>query len=169
MKRRAFAPDTSIVVRALAAALFVLLVFTAGTAVAARDVGKPVAETYICSATDRKFIEIARVNLPAFATWRADYVAGGVDHASFAAVAQEARVLVERSGPHDRSLSQARLLASAMLAEYHRTATEREAGGLGAKSLLHAQQLEVTLRGHLAEAAPGLAAVGCEISALFAV
>lgn len=156
------------VIRGLAATLVILLVFTAGTAVAARDVATPQEEAHVCSAADRKFIDVALVNLPAFGTWRDDYVGGGVDQVTFASVAREAATLVERTAPRDRSLAQARLLVGAMLGEYERAATEREAGGLGAQALFHAEQLDATLRGHLAESAPGLAAAGCEISALFA-
>ena len=145
----------------------ILLVFTAGTAFAGRNVGTTAAASYTCSAADRKFIDVARVNLPAFATWKDDFVGGGVDDTTFAAVAAETAALMGRTSPQDRSLAQARLLVGAMLAEFGRAASEREAGGLGAKPLLHAQELDATLRGHFAEAAPGLAAVGCEISALF--
>jgi hypothetical protein len=154
-------------IRGLAAALVILLVFTAGTAVAARDVTTPAADVHICSAADRKFIEAARVNLPAFAMWRDDYVGGSVEHGTFGSVARETAVLMARTGPQDRSLQQARLLISAMLSEFEAAAAAREAGGLGAQQLVHAQQLDATLRGHLAGAAPGLAAVGCDISELF--
>lgn len=147
----------------------ILLVFTAGTAVAARDVATPAAEAHVCSAADRKFIEVARVNLPAFAMWRDDYLASAVDHGTFGSVARETALLIERTAPQDRSLQQARLLITATLAEYQRAAAVRETGGLAAQALLHAQGLDGTLRGHLAGAAPGLAAVGCEISALFDV
>ena len=135
---------------------------------AARDVGTPAADTYVCSVTDRGFVNAAKVNLPAFSTWRDDYAAGGVDHATFAAIARETRTLIERPEPRDRSLGQARLLIGAMLSEYDKGAMERAAGGLGAKPLLHAQQLSGSVRGHLAEISAGLSAVGCDISPLFA-
>lgn len=156
-------------IRGLAAALVILLVFTAGTAVAARDVATPAAEAHVCSAADRKFIEAARVNLPAFATWRDDYLASAVDHGTFGSVARETAILMERTAPQDRSLQQARLLVSAMLAEFQRAAAVRETGGLAAQELLHAQQLDGTLRGHFAGIAPGLGAVGCDISSLFVI
>jgi hypothetical protein len=158
------------VIRGLAAALVILLVFTAGTAVAARDVATPAAEAHVCSAADRKFIETARVNLPAFATWRDDYLASAIDHGTFGSVARETAVLVvERTAPQDHSLQQARLLIGAMLAEFQRAAAVRETGGLAAHELLHAQQLGGTLRGHFAGVAPGLGAVGCDISSLFLI
>lgn len=155
-------------IRGLAAALVILLVFTAGTAVAARDMATPTAEAPVCSAADRKFVDAARVNLPAFATWRDDYLASAVDHATFGSVARETALLMERTSPQDRSLQQARLLIGAMLAEFERAAAVRETGGLAAQELLRAQQLDGTLRGHLAGAAPGLGAAGCDITALFA-
>lgn len=121
----------------------------------------------MCSAKDRKFIDVAQLNLTAFATWRDDYLGGSVDDTTFAAVARETAALMARTDPVDRSLAQARLLVSAMLSEFERSAAEREAGGLGAQPLIHAQRLVATLRGHFAEAAPGLAAAGCGISSLF--
>lgn len=146
-------------IRGLAAATAIAFLFCVGTSYAAREAPAPAHE---CSPADLNFIGVAATNMPAVHAWRDDLVRGG-DAAMLRVAAREAGTLVAGSDPHDRALAGARLLMGAALAEYVRAAD----GDL--RPLARARSLEATLRGHLAEAAPGLAAVGCDVSPLFSV
>ena len=144
-------------IRGLAAATAIAFLFCVGTSYAARETPLPPHE---CSPADRSFIGVAVTNMPAVHAWRDDLVRGG-DARMLGVAAREAGALVSRSAPRDRALAGARLLMGAALAEYVRAAD----GDL--RRLPRAQELEATLRGHLVEAAPGLAAVGCDVAPLF--
>ena len=85
-----------------------------------------------CSVTDKKFINVAELNMSALGLWSQDYIQGDAEASEVVAEAQKAAKRVGSTKPTDPSLLTTRALMKAMFVEYgkaiHADAHNRSSG-----------------------------------------
>jgi hypothetical protein len=106
----------------LATALLALALVTSG-------LGARPALGHTCSATDRQFLEAARVNMPAMDLWGQQYESGDAGGAEVVRESQQAAKIVRGMSPTDPSLQQTRRLMVGMLTKYAKAVQIRERHG----------------------------------------
>ncbi|HEY6963154.1 MAG TPA: hypothetical protein VI408_14790 [Gaiellaceae bacterium] len=124
----------------------------------------PVEHT--CGLTDRQFIDDYQQQVTLVEMYGDDFVHGAAKGKDVVAVARGAAASVRRGRPLDPSLQLARKYARAMFLQYADAVTARDAGSTAAREMYLAQQIGARLKDVLAEAQPGLAAKGCDVSDL---
>ena len=147
-----------------AAALF--LAFTIGVAVSGGTESKA-ASTHTCGATDKRFIETAKVNMTALGVWAAGYRSGDIEAQE---IVREARDAARRIGyvqPRDPSLRKAQRLLDGMFTEYGIAVGLQAKGKKQASERMYrAYGLANFAREVLIDAKPGLAKHGCDVAPL---
>jgi hypothetical protein len=121
---------------------------------------------HTCSATDKQFIDVTQLNMNMLGYWSSDLATGESQPGEVIAETKDAAIRVDQTAPTDPSLSQTRVIVRSMLVEYWRAiaahAHHREAG----PHMMRAYGLANFAHDVLAQAAPALAAQGCNVSAL---
>jgi hypothetical protein len=121
---------------------------------------------HTCSATDRKFIRHAELNMVALGLWGEQYRDGEVTAVEVVAEARRAAKRVNQLEPSDPSLLKTRTLVAGMITEYGRAmlakSKQRDAG----QHMYRAYGLANFARDVLVDAAPDLRRRGCDVSAL---
>ena len=142
------------------------LVAILALSVAAYGRGGPSEVVATCSATDRKFIRDASLNMVAVGSSGRDFLAGSARAKDVIADAERAARIVAAGKPSDPSLERTRPLLAAMFASYGRAiearARKRDAG----PHMYRAYGLANFAHDVLAKAEPQLRQAGCDVSAL---
>ena len=141
----------------LAALLLALVLATSGRA-------RP-NTVHTCSATDRQFIETARMNMTALELWIEQYQSGD---ASGEDVEGQARTAAKMrgTGPTDSSLRQTRRLVTGMLSEYAKAIRQQERRRDAGPHMYRAYRLANFAHIVLVRAQAPLAQHGCDVSPL---
>ena len=146
-----------------AAGLLVTLTLALSLATSGRAKA-PLAHT--CSATDRQFIETAKTNITAIGLWGQEYLTGDAGAGEVVAEAKRAAQIVEGTQPSDPSLQQARTLMRSMFVEYGRAIRAHARHGDAGSHMFRAYGIANSTHEVLANAAPALAARGCDVAPL---
>ena len=132
----------------------------------ATSVGAKAPLAHTCSATDRQFIDSAKVNVTALGLWGQEYLTGDAQPAEVIAEAHQAAAIVHGTQPTDFSLRQARNLMWAMFIEYGRAiqahAHHQDAGS----HMYEAYNLANLTHEALSSGEPALRARGCDVAPL---
>jgi hypothetical protein len=151
----------------IAAALLLASVVLATAGQNARAAGTTTDDVHHrCSAVDKQFIEVARLNLASVTMWGADYVHGDAAAADVIGVTRDAYKDLAHTAPLDPSLAGARRLYRSMFVEYGRAIRVREDGGDASPRMYRAYSLGEFAHQVLALAAPKLGALGCPVDDL---
>lgn len=154
--------------RLTAAGLIAVSVAVAAVARGGAYVETAVAQPsdHTCSATDRKFIREARVNMVAVSSVGRDYVAGKGRAKDVIEDATRAAAVLAATRPTDQSLERARVLMAAMFREYGLAIRERSRNREAAPHMYRAYGLANFAHEILTSAEPELRRRGCDVSGL---
>ena len=119
-----------------------------------------------CSATDRKFIRDATLNMTAVGNSGRDYLHGAAKAKEVIADAKRAAAVVGATQPTDASLKRTRVLLAAMFTEYSRAIEARSRKRDAGPHMYRAYGLANFAHDVLAKAQPQLREAGCDVSAL---
>jgi hypothetical protein len=153
--------------RITAAAGLALAIFATGSLVLfVGGNGRAAAVAHTCSATDRQFIGTAQLNMAALGSLSEDYLRGDAKAREVIDQTEAAVTGMLNTNPSDPSLAKTRQILRAMFLEYGRAiradAKHRNPG----KYVYRAYGLANFAHGILAQAQPGLADRGCDVSPL---
>jgi hypothetical protein len=121
---------------------------------------------HVCSATDRQFIDVARMNLAAVRLSGNDFFHGAGSAADVVAATKDAGVALGGTSPADASLASARRYFRSMFTEYGRGVKVKERGGDASDHMYRAYSLGAYAGRVLWNARPQLRALGCDVSEL---
>lgn len=121
---------------------------------------------HTCGLTDRQFLDDYQQQVAMVELYGSDFVHGAAKAEEVVEVAQTAAASVRRGRPLDPSLRLARTYARTMFLQYADAVDARANGKTAAREMYLAQQIAARLQDVLAEAEPGLAAKGCDVSDL---
>lgn len=155
----------------IAAALLiatVVLAFAgqAARAASARDAKGTAVTRHYCAATDRDFIDVARLNLESVGLFGDDYLQGSAGASDVISASNDAATQVNQTSPFDPSLKQARRYMHAMFLAYARAVHQRANHGNPAQQMYRAYTLGEEAHQVLAAAQAPLAKLGCDVSDL---
>ncbi len=119
-----------------------------------------------CSATDRKFIRDATLNLTLVGSSGRDYLSGSVKAKELIKETRTAAEVVGHAQPTDPSLKQTRLLLAAMFTEYSRAIEARSRRRVAGQHMYRAYGLANFAHDVLIQAKPDLERQGCRLDAL---
>ncbi len=119
-----------------------------------------------CSATDRKFIRDATLNLNIVSTSGQDFLTGSVRAKDLIQETKRAAAVVERTEPTDASLKRTQQLLAAMFTEYGRAIEARSRKRVAGWHMYRAYGLANFAHDVLETAKPALAERGCDVSPL---
>ena len=119
-----------------------------------------------CSATDRKFIRDATLNMTAVGNSGRDYLHGAAKAKDVIADAKRAAAIVAATQPTDASLKRTRALLAAMFTEYGRAIEARSRKRDAGPHMYRAYGLANFAHDVLAKAEPQLRQAGCDVSPL---
>lgn len=126
----------------------------------------PQPSQYTCSATDKKFIREARLNMVAVGSAGRDYVAGKGRARDVIADADRAAAVVAATRPTDPTLKRTRVLMSTMFREYGNAIRARSRNRAAAPHMYRAYGLANFAHEILTAAEPELRRRGCDVSGL---
>lgn len=154
------------VLRLTAAGLLLTLVTV--VAVARGGASEPAATgEHTCSATDRKFIREAKLNLVAVGRSGRDFMTGAASAKDVLEDTSRAAEVLYATRPTDPALDKARVLVSTMFREYGKAVKARSRNRDAAQHMYRAYGLANFAHDVLAAAEPALREHGCDVSDLF--
>jgi len=121
---------------------------------------------HTCSATDRQFIQEAKVNMTALGLWGEQYESGDAKAADVVSESKREEKILAGMGPTDPSLEQTRRLLVGMLAEYAKALQIQQRHGNAGPHMYRAYGLANYAHDVLERAQPALAPRGCDLSDL---
>jgi hypothetical protein len=121
---------------------------------------------HTCSATDRQFLEAARVNMTAMDLWGQQYASGEADGAEVVQESEQAAKIVRGMSPTDPSLEQTRRLMVGMLTEYARAVQVQKRHGDSGPHTYRAYGLANFAHNVLSHAQAPLLSRGCDVRPL---
>ncbi len=124
------------------------------------------AVVHTCSATDRQFIGAAQLNMAALGSLSQDYLAGDAKAREVIEQADAAVTAMLNTNPSDTSLAKTRQILRAMFSEYGRAIRADAHHHNPGKYIYRAYGLANFAHDILAQAQPGLAERGCDVSPL---
>jgi hypothetical protein len=124
------------------------------------------AVSHTCSATDRQFLGAAQLNMAALGTISQDYLSGEAGADDVILQTQSAVTTLQGMNPSDPSLSKTRQILRAMFLEYGRAIRADKKHRDPGKYIYRAYGLANFAHDVLAQARPGLAKRGCDVSPL---
>jgi hypothetical protein len=121
---------------------------------------------HVCSATDKQFLEITKMNMTILGYWSESLVGGDATHATVIGQVRSVIGQVSATRPQDPSLAQTKTLLIAMFGEYLRAvragAKQQPAGPF----IMRSYGLANSARDVLVDGQPGLAKLGCDVQPL---
>lgn len=145
--------------------VLVLVSFGAILASAGRS-SAPEPIRHVCGLTDRQFLTNYQVQLAGVGMYGDDYLHGSAKAQEVIGAAREAARVVRTSAPQDPSLLTVRHFAPAMFLEFGRAVKARSDGENAGPAMYRSYSLGARVDEILREAQPGLAAAGCDVTAL---
>ena len=142
------------------AATLLLLAASAGCT------GSGEARAHSCSATDRRFLQTAGVDVTAFGLWREDYRAGSITAQEASRQALDAAERVAHVKPNDPSLRTVQRYLDGMFTEYGEAVKLHAEGKDADERMYLAFTFANGAHEVLAEAQPALQQEGCNVAAL---
>lgn len=124
--------------------------------------------SYICSATDHQFIQIVGTNMVQLGYWSDALQSHDADPSVVVSQARSEAGQVSATRPEDRTLGATRELLASMFLEYGKAVGMTAKGSDGAQHMANAWRLATSSHKLLLGAQAGLAAQGCDVSALLA-
>jgi hypothetical protein len=121
---------------------------------------------HTCTATDRQFIQEARLSMTEVGLWGDEYESGDMRASEVVGDAQQAASSLRRLGPTDPSLEQTRRLMIGMLTEYSKAVRIHARHGDAGPHMYRAYGLANYAHGVLERAQPVLAKRGCDLRTL---
>ena len=121
---------------------------------------------HVCSATDKQFIDVARINLTEVRLWGNDFFHAGGSAADVVSATKDAHAALDGTAPSDPSLATARRYFRAMFVEYGRGVKAKAAGRDASDHMYRAYSLGEYAGRVLWNARPELRALGCDVSEL---
>jgi hypothetical protein len=121
---------------------------------------------YTCTPTDRQFIGAAQLNMAALGSLSEDYLRGDAKAAEVIDQSETAVTAMVNANPSDASLSKTRTILRAMFSEYGRAIRADARNKNPGKYIYRAYGLANFAHDILAQAQPGLAKRGCDVSPL---
>jgi hypothetical protein len=150
----------------IAAALLLASIVLAAAGQNARAAAETDNVEHHCSAVDRQFVEVARLNIASVQLWGDDYIHGNASGSDVIAATRDAYGALGRTSPLDASLSKARRYFRSMFVEYGRAVRVRERDGDASANMYRAYSLGEHAHQVLAVADDKLAALGCDVDEL---
>jgi hypothetical protein len=120
-----------------------------------------------CGLTDKQFLVNYQVQIAAVGVYANDYLRGDAKPQDVIGAATDAAAAVRSSAPFDPSLQTVKHFARPMFLEYARAVKARAAGKNAGPAMYRSYSFGAHVDEILREAAPGLAAAGCEVADLF--
>ena len=153
--------------RITAAAGLALAIFVTGSLalLVGGNKGKA-AVVHTCSATDRQFLGAAQLNMAALGTLSQDYLSGDAGADEVILQTESSVTSLQNTDPSDPSLSKTRQILRAMFLEYGRAIRADKKHRDPGKYIYRAYGLANFAHDVLAQAKPGLAERGCDVSPL---
>lgn len=124
------------------------------------------ALAHTCSAMDRQFIHVARINMAAVGTSGREYLAGMGKAEDVIRDARRGEAVVGRLRPTDPALDKTRALMGAMFREYGQAIEAKTQNRKAGPHILRAYGLANFAREILSQAEPALRDEGCDVSGL---
>lgn len=152
--------------RITAAAGLALAIFAMGSLVLLVGGKGRAAVVHTCSATDRQFIGAAQLNMAALGSLSQEYLAGDAKARDVIEQADASVTAMLNTNPSDTSLSKTRQILRAMFSEYGRAIRADAHHHNPGKYIYRAYGLANFAHDILAQAQPGLAERGCDVSPL---
>jgi hypothetical protein len=118
---------------------------------------------HYCAATDRQFIEAARVNIALVGLYGDDYIHGTSEASAVVSAANNAVIALKDTSPYDPSLVKAQRFLESMFVEYGRAVHTREKQGDASSRMYRAYTLGEHAHHLLALAQAPLAKLGCDV------
>jgi hypothetical protein len=124
------------------------------------------AVVHTCSATDRQFLSVAQLNMAALGSLSHDYLSGDAKAGEVIDQSETAVAAMLNTNPSDSSLSKTRQILRAMFSEYGRAIRADSKHKNPGTYIYRAYGLANFAHDILAQAQPGLAKRGCDVSPL---
>jgi hypothetical protein len=124
------------------------------------------AVVHTCSATDRKFISVAQLNMAALGSLSEEYLRGDAKADDVIQQTESSVIGLHNTSPSDPSLSKTRAILRAMFLEYGRAIRADKRKRDPGKYIYRAYGLANFAHDVLSQAKPALAQRGCDVGPL---
>lgn len=121
---------------------------------------------HTCGATDKQFIQVARLNVDTVTSLGQDYLDGEAKGTDVVSAASDGAEWVTSTQPVDPSLRVARRYLRAMFLEYAKAVHVRMRGGNPAPAMYRTYDMDEQVRDTLKPAQATLSKLGCDVTDL---
>jgi hypothetical protein len=118
---------------------------------------------HYCAATDKQFLDVARLNVELVRTLGGDYIQGSEQGSVVIGASRDAVKALHGTSPADPALTLAKRYFESMFVEYGRAVQTREDDADASGHMYRAYSLEEYARHVLLLAAPPLRKLGCDV------